>query len=86
MILILHIVIACVSILQSTYVFFRPSQLKLRTSYALVFLTVVSGSILLVLNPKSLAQVCYTGLAYLTVVFAEILFARHKLSKISKQI
>ncbi len=80
MFLLTHIIIACASILQSTYLLFRPSKLKLKISYTLVFLTVASGSVLMVLNPKNLTQTCFTGLAYLAVVSIEIFASRRRLS------
>jgi hypothetical protein len=82
MLLLTHILIACASILQSTYSMFKTSGLQIKISYTLFGLTVATGSVLMVLNPKSLTQTCYTGLVYLVIAGTEIFIARRKLSKV----
>lgn len=80
MIVFLHVLIALASMAYATYVFFSPSQSKLKISYGLVGATLASGTYLTVINPAHMVQTCTTGLIYLAVVSAAILSARHKLA------
>jgi hypothetical protein len=80
MIVLIHVLIALASMAYSTYVFFSPSQTKLRLSYGLVGATVASGTYLIVTNPAHMVQSCTTGLIYLGVVSVAIISARHKLA------
>lgn len=80
MILIAHIIIALASVLYTGLMYFSPTRNKLRVSYALVGLTVASGTWLIVANPAHMVQSCMSGLAYLCVVFFGIALARHKLA------
>ncbi len=81
MILALHITIALLSLIYTGVVYFSPSQAKLRGSYVMVSLTVASGTWLIIANPAHMVQSCFTGLAYLGVVFFGIAMARQKLAK-----
>lgn len=80
MILISHITIALLSVAYTTYLYFAPSRNKLRVTYTLVALTVVSGTWLIIANPAHMVQSCITGLAYLAIVFFGIALARNKLA------
>mgnify|MGYP001611922759 CR=1 FL=1 len=80
MALILHIIIALVSIIYTSYVFISPSKMKLYASYALAGLTLVSGSVLLITKPSHLVQSCIMGLVYLGFVIFALVSARHKLA------
>lgn len=79
MLLIIHILIALSSLLVAGLAYFRPSAGRLHASYALVFLTVATGTVLTVSLPAHLMQSCVTGLMYLSVVFVAIFAARLKL-------
>ncbi|HEV7454095.1 MAG TPA: hypothetical protein VGO07_02445 [Candidatus Saccharimonadales bacterium] len=80
MIIVLHILIALTSLVQTTYVYFKPSSRQLRASYLLVALTMLSGFYLVATRPGSIAQACSAGLVYLLVVSFGIAGATHKLS------
>lgn len=80
MVLLLHIAIALISIIYTGYVYFAPSQAKLRGSYALVALTIATGTWLIVANPAHMVQSCITGLVYLGVVFYGIHLASNRLA------
>jgi len=80
MILLSHIIIALASVGYTTYVFFSPSTAKLRASYALVAMTIASGTYLVVSNPASMLHTCISGLAYTGAVTVGILAVRHKLA------
>lgn len=80
MILPLHITIALLSVIYTAFVYFSPSKAKLRGSYALVALTVATGTWLIVANPAHMVQSCVTGLLYLGVIFYGIHLASNKLA------
>lgn len=80
MILLLHIAIAIASVVYTGYVYASPSRNKLRASYALVALTVASGTWLIIANPAHMVQSCLSGLLYLSVVFFGIHLAGNKLA------
>ena len=80
MLLTLHIIIAVVSLVYTGHVFISPSNKKLRVVYALVVLTFVSGFSILFQKPSALAQVCFSGLAYLGLVLVGIFAAKRKLA------
>lgn len=77
--LLVHIVIALASLIQTTYAFLAPSQRKLQVSYALVAGTLVTGTYLTVLHPGHLIEACATGLVYVTVVLGATVLTRNKL-------
>jgi hypothetical protein len=82
MILIFHIIVALSSLVYTGYAFLFPSKQKLYSAYALVILTIASGTVLLIQNPNSMQQVCTTGLVYLACVSAGIFAVHHKLATI----
>ncbi len=81
MILIFHILIALSSIAYTSYLFFSPSKSKLRISYALVALTLITGTYLVALNPSHIVSACRTGLLYLGVIFFGIFSVQRKLAQ-----
>ena len=81
MALLIHIFIALSSIAFTTSLIFSPSLMKFRLSYGLVFLTVLSGSFLLVLTPSYMVHVCMAGLVYTVVVLTGIIFARRQFAR-----
>lgn len=80
MILPLHIVIALASVLYAAFTYFSPSRTKLNVSYALVVMTIASGTWLVVANPAHMVQSCISGLVYIGAVFFAIALARRKLA------
>jgi hypothetical protein len=80
MILLSHILIALTSIGYTTYVFFAPSQNKLRISYALVALTIGSGTLLTISSHARILDACVSGLTYTGIVSVGILLAQRKLA------
>lgn len=78
MMLILHIAIALSSVLYTGLLYMRPTALKFKVSYALVGLTVGTGTWLTVANPSHLMQSCAAGLIYLAIVFAGMAVSRRK--------
>lgn len=56
-----------------------PTKIKLNISCGLVAGTLISGTYLVVSTGSALLQACMTGLVYLGVVFAILIFAKHRL-------
>jgi len=79
MILIAHILIALASIVYTTYLYIAPAKSKFPAAYALVGLTIVSGTILVVTTHSPILQSCMTGLVYLAVVTSSIGAAYYRL-------
>jgi hypothetical protein len=82
MILPLHILVALVSVALSTITFLRPSPRKLRASAALVALTLISGTYLVMSTHAPLVQSCVTGLVYLLGVSVALAGASYKLIRV----
>ena len=80
MILLFHIVIALASIVYTTYLYVVPTRSGFRIANSLVAATLITGSILVFMQPAQLAQSCVTGLAYIAVVAFGLFSARHKLA------
>ena len=81
MAIIVHVLIALTSVIYAGFTFFQPSGKKLNVSYILVAATIATGTYLVIMKPSHMVSSCITGLAYLAVVFALIISARHKLAK-----
>lgn len=79
MIIGLHVAIALLGIVCTTYGYFKPSRMTLRASYALVVLTFVSGFYLVWSEPAKILHMCLSGLGYLAVVMTAIVATRRKL-------
>lgn len=79
MALILHVIIALTSMVYTTYLFVRPSRAKFYAAYALVALTLTSGTYLVVSTHARLVPSCEAGLAYLGVVLSGLVAAHHRL-------
>lgn len=78
--LLLHIVIALSSIGLASLLTVYPSRDKLYACYALVVLTLTSGSYLVLTLHTNLKAVCTTGLLYLSFVAVCIAVAHYRLA------
>jgi hypothetical protein len=81
MILLFHVVIALSSLAYTTYTFFLPSKSKLYASYALVALTLASGTYLVLSTHTRLLPACTTGLIYLGAVSSGLVLTNRKLAR-----
>lgn len=81
MILVFHIAVALLGIIWSGITLFAPSTKKLRTSYALVGLTLVSGTYLVISMNSPLIKACLTGLVYLGITFGCLIIGQYRLAK-----
>jgi hypothetical protein len=80
MVVLLHVLCALVSLVYSSFVYISPSYSRLRISYGLVTLTIISGTYLVISTHSNMLQACLAGLIYLAVVLAGLLSARRKLA------
>lgn len=64
----IHVIIAILSIGVASFVFFKPTIKRLAVSYGFVVATVATGTYLLILTPSNILHTCLSGLFYLTVV------------------
>ena len=76
----IHIIIALSSVFYTLFVFFSPSQNRLRASYILIALTILTGSCLVAIMPAHLTQTCVEGLVYIAAMLAGIFAVKHKLA------
>lgn len=79
MILLAHIFIALSSLFVTAYAFVTPTRTSLNVSYALVGLTIATGTYIAVANPAHMVQACVSGLIYTGVVMVGIAQVRCKL-------
>jgi len=80
MILLFHISVALLSVFYTAYLFFHPSKEKLNVSYALLALTIISGTYLIATKPATMTQTCTTGLVYVGVMLVGIKAVKYKLA------
>ncbi len=81
MLLIAHIIIALSGVFYALYAFFYPTPGKIKTVYALVGLTVLSGVLLIAQKPAVMRHVCVSGLIYVGAMLAGTYLTGRKLSK-----
>ena len=81
MILLAHITVALFSLGYTSYLFFKPTKLRIKISYSLVALTIASGTYLIVSTKSHMIEACTMGLLYLAVTLAGILASQRKLVK-----
>jgi hypothetical protein len=80
MILLTHLVLALTSVVWATAVLIAPSRFRLRISYALVALTLISGTYLVVSTHAPMLQSCMSGLFYTGFVSLGLAVAHRKLT------
>lgn len=79
MLILSHIIVALTSIVLSTVSSIHPSIKRITISYSFVGLTVLSGTLLIVISPSNILKTCLVGLLYIVVVTALSVIAHRKL-------
>lgn len=79
MLLLLHILVAMLSLLFIGSGVLMPTKLRLKLSYILVGLTLLSGTVLTFSRLSHLASICVTGLVYIGVASIGLVIARKRL-------
>ena len=80
MIVLLHVIVALISIIVAGYMYARPSRKGLLVSYGMMAATLGSGLYLVVSAPAHMIEACLMGVAYLVVVSTMTVAARVKLA------
>ena len=81
MVVILHVLMALTSMAWTTFLLFAPTKQRFYISYALIGLTFVSGTYLVISTHAGLLRSCITGLTYLAIVAAGVLLARYRFAR-----
>lgn len=68
MVILIHVIIALMSIGIASFVYFKPSVKRLVVSYLFILGTVGSGTFLIIASSSNILKSCLVGLLYLTVV------------------
>lgn len=79
--ILLHVIIALMSIAVAGLNLFNPSKSKLRLNYLLIASTLASGTYLVAHEHSSMLQACASGLVYLAIVSSGVIPARIRLAK-----
>ena len=82
MIVIFHVIAALTSLIFTSYIYFRPSAMKLKVSYGLVGLTLASGFYLVWSAPAHMLESCEMGLFYVAIVSVGTVAARGRLAQL----
>lgn len=81
MLILLHIVIATISIICATYTIFRSTRRNLLINYGFISGTVLSGVALLVVSPVDTLRTCIVGSVFLIVVSCMTVIASRNYKK-----
>lgn len=76
----IHVIIALSSVAFTTYAYLSPTTARLRISYGLIGLTLISGTYLVFAHPGNLVQACISGLLYVTVMTVATVSAHRRLA------
>lgn len=79
--ILIHVAIALISIVQTTFLLFTPSKTKLYGTYALFGATLASGTYLSITRPTHIVTTCIEGIAYIGFVVWSIIVISRKLAK-----
>lgn len=79
MFVLLHVVIALSSIVYTSYLFISPTKRNFQVTYALIGLTLASGTYLVISKPAHIMSACESGLAYIGVVLFGLIAAQYRL-------
>lgn len=80
MILLLHIFIALTGIALASSSVIKPQKTLIQTTYGATFLTIFSGTILVIQSNAPMLKSCMTGIAYVVVTLGLTAFAGHRLA------
>lgn len=81
MMLILHIAIALSSLAATTLLALRPSKRKMYASYALIAMTLASGTYLVISLHAPLLSSCVSGLTYLAIALSGVGVGYYRLAR-----
>lgn len=79
--LLLHLSIALINLIVSTYTLFAPSQRKLQAGYTLTALTLASGTLLVFTAHANILRACMSGLLFTAMTLGMSAVSRKRLAK-----
>lgn len=85
MVILIHVIIAIISISIATIGFFRPSLKTFGVSYGFILATLISGTLLLISSPSHVLQSCISGITYLTAVSAVTVASHLRMRKFATE-
>lgn len=85
MMIMLHVLVACASIVCSVLGLVTASRRTVIASYGLIIATVVSGSAMMVFESVSLLHLCVSGLAYTMLASALSVMAHRRVRRLAVQ-
>ncbi len=80
MLLAFHISVAIGGLVASTLAFLMPSKAIINSTYGLIFLTLISGTSLVVSTHVSILHACASGLVYVSLTSAGALAGQRKMA------
>jgi hypothetical protein len=83
MLLITHIIVALLTVVLSSVLFFKPATKLFKSSVISASATLLSGIALTVVNPSHIIDACVIGVIYFSFVSYLILSAKKRLSTVS---
>ena len=79
----IHVLIACLSLATGVVVFFRPSRAGLSVSYGLIAGTIVSGTYLVISNkPAHMLETCLMGMVYTAAISLATVATQRRLARV----
>ncbi len=79
MLVTLHVALAIISTGMTTYTAWKPSRIKLHTTYGLSLATIITGIILTAYSPHMILQACTMGLFYIGFMLSTVGMANRRL-------
>ena len=83
MLLFIHVGIALTSVLYALFAYIYASRTTLALLYIFVAATIVTGTILALMNPSHIPEACVTGIVYVQIMVVAIFILRRKLKKLA---
>lgn len=78
MILLLHIIVALISIVQAGILYVKPVRANFTIQYGLIAGTLTTGTVLVVSMSSHMLQACVSGLVYLAIVTTALALSRRR--------
>lgn len=78
--LLIHILVATISVLYSAYTALTPTASKIRITLIMIALSLASGFVLVFTNHASISKVCISGLVYLIATISILRVAKLRLA------
>ncbi len=83
MFLLLHILLAIMSLVQASYLYARPSGNQFLLAGGLIGTTLGSGVWLLIMSPAHLAPACVSGVMYIAIIGTLLIAGQRKLAQMT---